>query len=102
MLQDIDLKYVGGVLTSGAALSVPALTVGGTQMGPPPVALPSDHGLLGWTADPTNASTNSTLSDHTLIAYGHANTSHRPWGDEDSARSGSTPRHQLRWEGPNI
>nr|WTB31181.1 hypothetical protein OG781_18315 [Streptomyces sp. NBC_00830] len=63
MLQDIDLKYVNGVLTTSknihttGSLSVDgSFTLGGTTSSAyPPVPVPSDHGLLGWSYDPSFA-----------------------------------------------
>lgn len=68
MLQEIDLKYVGGVLTTSknirttGSLTVDgSLTLGGsTTSSLPPVPSPSDHGLAAWSYDPTVAVTTLT------------------------------------------
>jgi hypothetical protein len=62
-LKEIDLKYVNGVLTTSASLHTTggltvdgSFTLGGTPSSAyPPVPVPSDHGLLGWSYDPSFA-----------------------------------------------
>jgi hypothetical protein len=62
-LQDLDLKYVNGVLTTSKNLHTTggltvdgSFTLGGvTTASYPPVPVPSDHGLLGWSYDPSFA-----------------------------------------------
>lgn len=71
MLQDIDLKYRSGVLTSGKPLAVPALTVAGQAitggLSTPSTPQPSDHGLIAWSGpDPAVASSTSALVSGTL------------------------------------
>lgn len=52
-LQDIDLKYVSGVLATTKNVSIGgALDVPGRALGEPH---PRDHGLIAWNGDPTNA-----------------------------------------------
>ena len=99
MLQDIDLQYVNGVLTSSAPMAVPSLSVGGAQIGSPPIALPSDHSLLAWAADPTNASTNSTLTNGTLylasVYLRSAATVSKVWWVNTTAAASATAGQNL-------
>lgn len=67
-LQDIDFKYVNGVLTTSRPIhTTSSLTVdgtftlgGSTSTSLPPVPSPSDHGLAAWAYDPTVAVTTLT------------------------------------------
>ncbi|WP_405620251.1 hypothetical protein [Streptomyces sp. NBC_00076] len=62
-LQDIDFKYVGGVLTTGRNIRTTGnltvdgtVTIGGaTSTSSPAVPVPGDHGLAAWSYDPTVA-----------------------------------------------
>ncbi|MGW1135715.1 hypothetical protein [Streptomyces griseoluteus] len=78
MLHDLDLKYQGGVLTSGHGLAVPSLTVAGqpvtggsgggtsTPTPMPNMPLPTDHGAVAWTAPPWLCNTSSLLVSGTV------------------------------------
>ncbi|MEV5472954.1 hypothetical protein AB0L66_11430 [Streptomyces sp. NPDC052207] len=58
-LSDIDLKYRSGVLTTTKNVAIGGtLSVGGASV----VSggwLPSDHGLISWSGDPSNATTST-------------------------------------------
>jgi hypothetical protein len=62
-LQDLDLKYSSGSISTSKSVHVAgnltvdgAFTLGGTTSSAyPPVPVPSDHGLSGWSYDPSHA-----------------------------------------------
>jgi hypothetical protein len=66
MLQDIDLKYVGGVLTSGTPIAAPAFTAAGTPVTAPSTPQPADHNVIAWTMDPALATGTSALTNGTV------------------------------------
>lgn len=67
MLQDIDLKYVNGVLTSGFPLSAAGLVINGVDVNG---IQAGDHGLLAWAYDPllTTSTTTTVANTNYLTA----------------------------------
>ncbi len=78
MLQDIDLKYSSGVLTTQKSVSVGgsltvtgATSVGsGSTVGGTPIVRgdwgPADHGLIAWSTDPSTTTTASLAVNGTV------------------------------------
>jgi hypothetical protein len=69
MLQDVDLSYVGGVLTTGHPMAVGgALSVAGgiTAGADPSTPVPGDHGLLAWSHDPSLVSSSTLVTNGTV------------------------------------
>jgi hypothetical protein len=66
MIKDIDLKYQGGVLTTSKNVAIGgSLTVGGASV-MSGGWVPSDHGMISWSGDPSNATTNSTPANGSI------------------------------------
>jgi hypothetical protein len=101
VLQDIDLKYVGGVLTAGSPLAVPSLTVAGAPVTGPSTPQPADHGFTVWTYDPSFASTGQLLTNGTVylsaVFLRAATTVTKCWWLMSTAAS--TPTAGQNWVG---
>lgn len=102
-LQDIDLKYQGGTLTSNAPFALNAgLTVAGAAITGPNTPQPADHGLIAWVDTPTSGTSGTTtVTGGTLylsaVFLRQAATVSKLWCAINSA--GVTPTANENWLG---
>ncbi|MFI2757842.1 hypothetical protein ACH5A3_03030 [Streptomyces echinatus] len=109
MLQDIDFKYVNGVLTTSRNIHTTgnltvdgSFTLGGTTTSSyPPVPVPGDHGLLGWSYDPSFALSTLTPTLGTVymsaVYIRQATTISKLWYMQGTAAT--TPTAGQNWIG---
>lgn len=90
MLQDIDLQYSGGILTSGHAINAAGLLANGVDVND---VQAGDHGLIAWNYDPIITGSTTTTAANTIylaaIYLRRARTVSKLWCIINSA--GATP-----------